>query len=319
MLFRSEFAHIFSAFGTKVTIIEQRRRLLSAEEEDISAFVKKQFEDAGVKVMTDCSVMSAKKVGRKKLLTVSVASESKQTTVESGEILVCSGIRSNSDTLMLQNTGIETDEKGWIITNEFLETSQENVWALGDINGKYQFRHKANFEAEILINNIFEPQEKKSVDYTLVPWAVFTLPQVAHVGLTQKQALRKGHKILVGTNRYSEVAGGIAMGYEDVDADNGFFKLIVDEKSKILGAHIVGSHAAALLQPFVYLMNAGYKCDMAKIQTLPSSEAHAEKFKDLRTTCPESGTYLPIFKSMVIHPSLNELTAWVIGKLRWVE
>jgi len=145
-----------------------------------------------------------------------------------------------------------------------------------------------------------------------VPWAVFTHPQVAHAGLTESEAIHSGLKYYVGKNFYSQVVGGIKMGYKEGDFDDGFVKLIVGEDRKILGVHIVGPHAAILLQPFVYLMNAGHIC--GKGQTKPES---VKSVGELRVMCPPPGTYAPINNSMVIHPALIELTAWVIDKIDW--
>ena len=98
------------------------------------------------------------------------------------------------------------DARGWIITNEHMETSQKHIYAIGDINGKYQFRHTANYEAEILINNLFTDREKRVACYDAVPWAIYTRPQVGHVGLTEQQARERGHRVFVGRNYYSDVA-----------------------------------------------------------------------------------------------------------------
>jgi dihydrolipoamide dehydrogenase len=160
------------------------------------------------------------------------------------------------------------------------------------------------------VNNIFGPEEqKRSVDYSAVPWAIFTHPQIGHVGMTQEEAIESGHEIYVAMKNYSTVAKGFAMGFENEDDDNGFFKLIVDKSYKILGAHVVGPHAAVLVQPFVYLMNSGFTCEVPDTQ----DELNIPK---LERACPEAGSFMPIYKSMVIHPSLNEVTGWAIGNLK---
>lgn len=305
-----EFAHIFSAFGTKVTIIARSSRILNKEEEEISEFVAKQFKENGVEVLTDSSVLSVSKEQDSKYIVVENQLTKEKTTVACEEIFVASGVQSNADSLSLENANVEVDEKGWIRTNSYLETSQKNIWALGDINGKYQFRHKANYEALILSGNLFG-NEKKEAGYDVVPWTIFTHPQVAHVGMTEKEVMAKGIQYKTAKNYYSDVVGGIAMGYRKRDEDNGFIKIIVAQDKKILGVHIVGPQAAILLQPFVYLMNEGYQCKK-------KADANIEKagIKELRTMCPQMGTYEPISDSMVIHPSLNELTAWVFEKIQ---
>jgi dihydrolipoamide dehydrogenase len=204
---------------------------------------------------------------------------------------------------------VETDEYGWIMTNTYLETSRKHIWALGDINGKYQLRHKANYEAQILSRNLFSGEEKKEVRYDAVPWAIFTHPQVAHLGMTEQEVQNKGIPYQTAYNHFSEVVGGIAMGYRNKDEDNGFVKVILGYDKKILGVHIVGPQAAVLLQPFVYLINAGYECRKT------ACSVTGKGLEDLRILCPNLGTYEPINNSMVIHPSLNELTAWVFEKV----
>ncbi|WP_312091281.1 dihydrolipoyl dehydrogenase family protein [Aminipila sp.] len=303
-----EFAHIFSAFGTKVTIVARSSLILNKEEEEISEFVTKQFTNNGVDVLTDSSVLRVSKDQSSKLVTVENPLTKEKRTIACEEIFVASGVQSNADTLSLENTEVEVDEKGWIRTNSYLETSQKNIWALGDINGKYQFRHKANYEALILSRNLFSTK-KKEVSYDVVPWTIFTNPQVAHVGMTEKEVKGRGIPYKTAKNYYSEVVGGIAMGYRKKDEDNGFIKMIIGQEKKILGVHIVGPQAAILLQPFVYLMNEGYQCRK-------KAEACIGKkgIEGLRMLCPQMGTYAPISDSMVIHPSLNELTAWVFEK-----
>ncbi len=306
----AEFAHIFSAFGTKVTVIERSGRILSKEEPEISEFIAKQFAKNGVDVLTDNSVVSVSQDRSMKYVTVENALTKIKTTVACEEIFVASGVRSNADFLSLDKAGVKVDQRGWITTNSYLETSRENIWALGDINGKYQFRHKANHEAQVLIQNLFGGEGKKEVSYDSVPWTIFTHPQVAHVGMTEKELKDKGIPYHTAKNHYSEVVGGRAMGYRDGDGDNGFVKMLVGENKKILGVHIVGPQASVLLQPFVYLMNEGYQCGKK-----PRQVANAKQIDGLRILCPQIGTYAPINDSMVIHPSLNELTAWVFEKL----
>jgi len=245
---------------------------------------------------------------------VTQSSLSTQKVIECDEIMVASGIRPNTDALELGNTTIETDKRGWVITDEYLRTTADGVWALGDINGKYQFRHKANYEAEIAVNNIFNPYGPKlKAGYNSVPWAVFTNPQIAHVGMTEEEARQGREGLYIGIKHYSSIAKGFAMGYEHGDPDDGFVKLIADKDLNILGAHIAGDQASVLIQPYVYLMNAGCSCIAEKQRKFTK--------RSIGTGDDETqpGSLKPIMKSMVIHPSLSELTAWVIGEMKWVE
>ena len=209
----------------------------------------------------------------------------------------------------VEKTGVKTDNHGWIITNEYLETSKQNIWAVGDANGKFQFRHKANAEADTCAKNLFNKGPKVAMDYSAVPWVIFTDPQIGHVGMMEAEALAAGHHIYVAHKNYSTVAKGFAMGYEHGDDDDGFVKLVVDESYQLLGAHVIGPHAEMLVQPFVYLMNAGFSCqppETREVVTIPKPQR----------ACPEGGSFLPIYRSMVVHPSLNEVAGWAIGAMR---
>ncbi|MGI6085279.1 MAG: dihydrolipoyl dehydrogenase family protein [Acetivibrionales bacterium] len=301
----AEFAHIFSALGTKVTIVEMKSHILATEEEEISSLVKKEFERNGITVFTNSKIVASGRSGKYKTLSLEDMLTGEKRVIEAEEIFLASGVRSTTDTLQLVNTDVGTDARGWIKTNEYLETTQKGIYAIGDINGKYQFRHKANYEAEILIHNLFIPGNKRKACYNAVPWAIFTWPQVAHVGMTEAEVKSSGIRYWTGKNYFSQIAGGIALGIAPDSTDNGFVKIIVGEEKTILGAHIVGHHASILLQPFVYLMNTNHKCEERQTK------------KENMFVCPPPGSFTPINDSMVIHPSLNELTAWVIGNIDW--
>lgn len=291
----AEFAHIFAAMGTKVTIVGRNPKLLPDEDEEIAALVRTQLEDFGIQVLTGYEVIGAEKAENGKR----VIARSRQTggtlAVEAQELLIATGVRPASRALRVDRAGVQADDGGWIHADEYLQTSQPHIYALGDVIGGFLFRHKANYEAEILINNLLHPEKpKRSCDYRAIPWAVFTMPQVGHVGLTEEEVKQRGIPYHVGRYRYSYIAAGIAMGYKDDDRDNGLVKLLLDEDLRILGVHIAGFQAAALVQPFVYLMNAG------------------QPLKD-----KEAGTILPLMRSMVIHPTLSELSAWSLESIDW--
>ncbi len=305
----AEFAHIFSAFGTKVTIVEMLPRLVITEEPEISEFLERNFKEH-MTVLVNHKAIKVTEKKKEKIVTVQNVKTGEEVELKAEEILVATGRSSNADLLKVKNTGVETDERGWIKTNKYLETAKANIWSFGDANGLYQFRHKANYESDVCANNIFGPEsEKQSVDYSVVPWAIFTSPQIGHVGMTQEEAIEKGHEIFVAIKNYSSVAKGFAMGYNTDDIDDGFVKLVIDKSYKLLGAHVVGPYAALLVQPFVYLMNAGYTCDS------PEFPARTGPNK-LGRACPEAGSFMPVYKSMVIHPSLNEVAGWAIGNMK---
>lgn len=284
-----EFAHIFSAFGTKITMVARSKRILTKEDTDISDFVEKQFLSNGIDILTESDIISVAKDGNMKVVTVEDRSSKERKVIRCEEILLASGSQSTAIDLGLEEAGIESYKGDWITTNDYLETNQPNIWAIGDINGKYQFRHKANHEAQVLIHNLFSDGDKMKVNYHATPWAIFTHPQVGRVGSTEKELKDQGIPFVTAKNYYSEVVAGRAMGFRDDDEDNGFVKVLMGHDKRILGVHVVGPQAAALVQPFVYLMNMEIKSELK--------------------------AYDVIDGSMIIHPSLSELTAWVLGKL----
>jgi len=305
----AEFAHIFSTMGTEVTIVEMLPRLVITEEPEISQLLEKTFSKH-MKVLLNERAVKIYSKKKQKIVLVNNVQTGAEKEIIAEEILIAAGRSSNADLLKVETTGIETDKRGWIKTNQYLQTNKRNIWCIGDANGLYQFRHKANYEAEICTNNIFGSEDqKKSVDYSAVPWAIFTYPQIGHVGMTQAEAIEKGYEIYVAIKNYSSVAKGFAMGFESNQDDDGFVKLIVDKSYKILGAHVIGPHAALLVQPFVYLMNAGFTCSLPEYK-------NEKDFPKVERACPEAGSFMPIYHSMVIHPSLNEVTGWAIGNLK---
>ncbi len=307
-----EFSHFFSAIGKNVTLLEMKERILSTEEEDISHFVSDNLKDFGVEIITGSVLIKTYEENGRKNLVVKNIKTGETRTILADEIFIASGIRSNGDLAKISNTDIKTDERGWIITDEYLKTSVPGIWAIGDINGKFQLRHKANYEGEICVHNIFnEDDEMKKASYKSVPWAVFSYPQTARVGITLEQALEKYDGVYVGTKRYSSIAKGFALGFEEGNLNDGFVKLIADRNFKILGAHIAGYQASILIQPYVYLMNSGCSCIISKKRVFQDENNDDD--------CPDYGTVKPIGDSMVIHPALSELTAWVVSEMRWVE
>ena len=246
----AEYCHFLSAMGAQVTIIGRNPQFIPTEEPEISALAKRKLEKH-VTIYTNHEVQEAKLISGKKQVVAVNRETKKKMKVKADEILIATGRASLSKLLHPEKGKIETDGGGWILVNEFLETSQTNVWALGDANGKYPFKHVANHEAAIVYHNAVLKRKVKA-DYHAVPHAIFTHPEIASVGLGEKEAIEMFgvDKLLIGFHRYEDTAKGEAM-----DAKDYFVKVIVKRATrKILGAHIIGPYASILIHEIIPLM-----------------------------------------------------------------
>jgi mycothione reductase len=247
----AEYGHFLSAMGCKVTIIGRNKQFIPEEEPEISSLVKRELQKR-VTILTGYDVQKTQKTSNdKKKITAINTENKKETEVVADELFIAVGRKSNTDLLHPEKAGIKIDEKGFIIVNEFLETTQPNIWAMGDANGKYMFKHVANYESQIVYYNAIL-KNKTSTDYHAVPHAVFTEPEIASVGLKESEAIAKYGKenVLVGFQKYADTAKGEAMALED-----GFIKILLEKNTgKILGAHIIGPQASVLIQEIIDLM-----------------------------------------------------------------
>lgn len=313
----TEFAHIFNAVGTKVSMVQRNVRLLPKEDEEISAVIMDRYKERGIDLYLNTDTISVQKHGSKKMLKVRNKATGEENNIIAEEILVAPGIISNTDLLKIENTNILVDERGWIKTNEFLETSVDGVWAFGDVNGRQQFRHKANYEADIIAYNYFmnkKPQEYRWARYDLVPAVTFSFPQVAHVGMSEQAALEKGYEIKVGKHFYNQTAKGFALGYDRDDYE--FAKVIIDKKTKkLLGFHAIGHESSMLIQPYLNLMNAG-ETELAPI----NEEIASPTTKELRTQglvrAMNPKLLTTVRETMVPHPALSEVGIWTYYYLK---
>ena len=308
-----EFAHVFDAAGTKVTMVQHNVRLLPKEDPAVSAFILKQFQRYGMDIRLNKDTVSVSQRDGLKVLSFRDRTTGEEGEVAAEEILVAPGIRPMTELLHLENTDVRLDKRGYIETNEFLETTAENIWALGDVNGLAPFRHKANYEAEILAHNLFSgnaPETWRWADYDAVPAVTYTYPEAAHVGLTEDQAVKKGYDVERAINHYSSSAKGYAMGYEPGDEDDGFIKLVIDKKTKfILGAHIVGPEASILIQPFINNLMSGTHVIHPVHEDIASPTAQALRAKPLTRTLDPKSVYT-FSETMTPHPSLSEVVMW---------
>jgi dihydrolipoamide dehydrogenase len=250
----AELAHFFGALGTDVTVIHRRSLMLRGEDEDVARRFTEVYQRR-FNLLLGAQVSRAARNGDDIILDVSLKGEEVPLKVDA--LLIATGRVPNTDILEVSRTGVETDDRGFVKTDQYLETRVPGVWALGDIVGKYLLKHSANLEAAHVAHNIFNPESKVAVDYRAMPHAIFASPQVASVGITEQQAREQGRHYAASTYDYYNTAYGSSI--EDRD---GFVKVLADPDSgEILGCHIIGTHASILVQEAVNAMRMGLTVD----------------------------------------------------------
>ena len=245
----SEFAHVFSAFGSSVTMIGRSARVLGREDEAIAErYTSVLAEAIDLRLerdITDISVADG-------VVTVTMRRrDGSVDAVESDLLLVATGRTPNGDTLDVQASGVATDAAGFVLVDDQQRTSVPGIWALGDVSSPWMLKHVANHEARIVAHNLLEPQHPARRDARPVPHAVFGHPQVASVGLTEREAREGGLDVVVAVQDYAGTAYGWAM--EDRDS---FVKVVADRRTGCLvGAHVIGPQASVLIQPLIQAMS----------------------------------------------------------------
>ncbi len=258
-----EYAHFMSQMGSEVTIIQRGGKIVKNQDHEISDYLKEKLsERLEIQVNTEARKVEEKDEGYE---VIGKTKDGKRESFSGGEVMIAVGRRPNTDLLEVDKTGVETDGRGYVEVDEHLETSKENIWALGDITGEAMFKHVANLEAETAWNNA-KKSDKKSLDYDSAPNAVFTDPKIGSVGMTESEAAAD-HDILVGKARYDDIIKG------KITDKEGFAKAIVEQGSrKLLGFHIIGPEAPLLLQETVNNMAIDGTVDEIKtgIHTFPT-------------------------------------------------
>jgi pyruvate/2-oxoglutarate dehydrogenase complex dihydrolipoamide dehydrogenase (E3) component len=270
-----ELAQAFARLGIAVTQIEQGERLMSREDADVSEAVQAALTRDGVTVLTSTKAIACEKVLTTPTAKTIVVEHQGQRRSIAFDVLLCAvGRSARLKGYGLENLGIPTDRT--VITNEYLETRFPHIYAAGDVAGPYQFTHTAAHQAwYAAVNALFGQFKRFKVDYSVIPWATFTAPEVARVGLNQQEAKQKG--IAFEVTRY---------GIDDLDraiadsAAHGWVQVLtVPGKDKILGVTIVGEHAGDLLAEFVLAMKHGLGLNkiLGTIHTYPTM-AEANKY-----------------------------------------
>ena len=254
-----ELAHFFGALGTEINILQKRDVLIPDEDEEVSQkfteiFSKKYNVYLGYEVKSVSKDMNNDGGAMFDVAATRKDNASDKTlNVVSDQLLVAAGRIPNSDTLDLHKTGVKVNDKGYIVTDKYLETNVKGIFALGDIVGRHLFKHNANNEAQYAYNNIISTYEKIAVNYHAMPHAIFSSPQIASVGLREQDLKRMSTQYYKSVYPYIKTAMG-----EAVEDREGFVKFLVNKADrKILGCHIMGSDASTLIHEVLVAMRHG--------------------------------------------------------------
>ena len=245
-----EFASMFAKYGSKVTVLDHNKEFLAREDEDISNVVRKDMEDAGIKFELGADI--EKITDEITDATVTYQVNGKRKTINADRILVATGRKPNTENLDLENTAIETTDRGAIKVDDFLRTTVDNVWAIGDVKGGLQFTYISLDDFRIIKDQLFGTGARMVSDRKVVPYSVFISPALSQVGLNEKQAnkLEKEYKLFK--------LPVTAIPKAKVAKDNrGLFKALVDpETEKILGATLYGIESYELINMISLAMKA---------------------------------------------------------------
>jgi dihydrolipoamide dehydrogenase len=235
-----EFATVWNAYGTEVTIVEMLPRILPLEDEEVSAELAKAYNKRGIKMMTNTKVQGIETTGSG--VRVKVAAEGGEQTLEAEQVLFAIGFKPNTSGIGLEEVGVQLSQRGFINIDERMATNVPGIYAIGDVTGQLLLAHVASAQGIIAAENI-AGVETITLDYVMMPRAVYCHPQVASFGYTEAQAREKGYDLKVG--RFNFQANGKALGLGDYA---GWVKIITDSKyGEILGAHLIGPDVSELL------------------------------------------------------------------------
>ncbi len=245
-----EMAQAFARFGTRVTVLQQAERLLTKEEPEISDLILNLLRGEGVTVHLNAEIVLVE--GGESQKTVHFLVEGLPFAAKAGEIVVAVGKTPQFEGLDLESAGVKASEKG-IEIDEKLRTSAKNIWACGDVTGRYLFTHAAEYEAKIAAQNAILPVSAK-VDFRAMPWVTFTDPEIAHLGMTREEAQRErgAANIKVWKAPFKTLDRAIIEG-----ETAGFTQVVTTKSGVILGVHIIGPSAGELIASFIPAVREG--------------------------------------------------------------
>jgi pyruvate/2-oxoglutarate dehydrogenase complex dihydrolipoamide dehydrogenase (E3) component len=273
-----EFGQAFRRFGSEVTIVEMADRVIRREDEDVSRAVAEILEREGITLRLNAKCIAFRNAGGRPAAQVDCTEGEPE--VVGSHVLLAVGRRPNTDDLGLDAAGIRTDDKGYIIVDDRLQTNVPGVWALGDCNGKGAFTHTSYNDAEIVVANLLENDPRKVTD-RIMTYGLFIDPPLGRAGLTDAEVKASGRRALFAKRPMTQVKRAVEKG-----ESQGFMKIVVDADSKeILGAAILGTGGDEVIHSILDVM-------------------YAKK------------PYSLIQRAMHIHPTVSELIPTLLGSLR---
>lgn len=250
----AELASMFNKFGTKVSIVEMLPRLLSTEDVAISEAVYSAFKEKNIDVHLNSKVISVEKGNGEMIVNYSENNENRILTGE--QVLMVAGRKPRTSALALDILGVEKGKRGEIIVDEYMQTTNENVYAPGDVNGKLMLAHAATLQSLVAAQKILGKIVK--IDYNAIPHAIFTEPESASVGMDSSSAAKNGYEVFKFP--YSEDAKALI-----INDDKGFVQMIVSPSDhRIMGAQIVGRESSELISNFTPIVRMGGKLEDIK-------------------------------------------------------
>ncbi|MEQ8387901.1 MAG: dihydrolipoyl dehydrogenase [Alphaproteobacteria bacterium] len=238
-----EFASFYRELGAEVTVVEVLDRILPVEDAEISALAEKAFTSQGIKIVTGAGVKSLKKGKNNVTATIEKGGKTESRTVD--RVIMAVGITGNVENIGLEKTKVKV-EKGHVVVNEWLETGEPGVYAIGDLVGAPWLAHKASHEGVICVEKIAGQKGVHPLDTGNIPACTYCRPQIASVGLTETAAREKGHDVRVGRFPYQGNGKAIALGESE-----GLIKTVFDKKTgELLGAHLIGAEVTELIQGY---------------------------------------------------------------------
>ena len=235
-----EFASFYNDIGSKVTVIELENRILPNEDEEISEMAKSIFIKRGIKFLNNASVVSIN--NSENGITSNIKIGNQEVKLKSEKILIAIGITGNIENIGLDNSNAEV-ENGHIVTDEYMETKEKNIYAIGDVTSSPWLAHKASHEGIIAVEKIAGLDNVHKLNVDNIPGCTYSHPQIASIGLTEKQAIDKGIKVKVGKFPFLGNGKAVVMGEEE-----GLVKTIFnDVTGELIGAHLIGSEVTELI------------------------------------------------------------------------